>query len=53
MRSSMKKARSVAVAVWFTCELADQIGRITVPKPTPPGPAPAPVAVTAEPRFTG
>ena len=39
--------------VWFTCELADQIGRITVPKPTPPGPAPAPAAVTAEPRFTG
>jgi streptogramin lyase len=39
--------------VWFTCELADQIGRITVPKPVPPGPAPVPVAVTAGPRFTG
>ena len=55
----MKKAGFVVVLtgpegnVWFTCELADQIGRITVPKPVPPGPAPAPVAVTAEPRFTG
>jgi virginiamycin B lyase len=39
--------------VWFTCELAGQIGRITVPKPVPPGPAPVPVAVTAEPRFAG
>ncbi len=39
--------------VWFTCELADQIGRVAVPKPAPPGPAPAPAAVTAEPRFTG
>jgi streptogramin lyase len=39
--------------VWFTCELADQIGRIAVPKPAPPAPAPAPAAVTAEPRFTG
>jgi hypothetical protein len=34
----MNKARFVAVAI--TCELADQIGRIAVPKPAPPGPAP-------------
>jgi hypothetical protein len=47
----MNKARFVAVAI--TCELADQIGRIAVPKPPPPGPAPAPAAVTAEPRFIG
>lgn len=39
--------------VWFTCELADQVGRITVPKPAPPGPAPVPAAATAEPCFTG
>jgi streptogramin lyase len=39
--------------VWFTCELADQIGRITVPRPAPPVPPSAPAAVTAERRFTG
>ena len=36
--------------VWFTCELADQIGRFTLPRPAPP---PGPVPVTAVPRFTG
>ena len=41
--------------VWFTCELADQIGRITLPRPAPPAPPPAPVPapVAAVPRFTG
>ena len=37
--------------VWFTCELADQIGRVALPRPAPPAPIPA--AVTVVPRFTG